>query len=179
MTTGLPELAISSATGSLLAYGIVKCLKAVKDKTRVIGCLIPNGCGRTYAEKHLCQEDILFYDIDGALSVQPLKDVEKSKMRLELFPQAREKLKQFKTTHKGKVLIVMTSQIELLRHLKLHKNAFTIVPTDNFINGLPKDNQSVIQLQKATYLQIVKNKKRQIEFNTFEFLTDVLTKLKI
>ena len=166
---GITEQVAMSGAGSLLTFGLFACYKHLR-KTKVVGCLIAKG--KTYAERNLTEhEHLLFYDIDGALSVEPLHKLEKAHLRLEVYPQAAKKLAEFVENHKTKKIVVMSSDYDLLKHLGLKNKTLAFIPTQSFIDGHFNADEKP-QLERLYYqYQLEMNKKKQKVFDTYDTLT--------
>ena len=169
MTTG-----IASAGGSVLAYALISCWRRHKDRTKIRGALLP--VGKTYAEKNLIEDtNTIFYDIDGELSVSPLRELEKSKVRLELFPKATEKVRDIKRNHKNKTIVVVSSSYELLQHIGLKKkHILTYLPTQKFFTDQAEQANKDLEKSRMS-LEIEVSKKYRRYYNTFDELSKLLT----
>lgn len=171
---GLTEQVALSSAGSILTFGLYACWKHL-HKTKVVGCLLAKG--KTYCEKTLTDhEHLLFFDIDGALSVEPLSKIEKAQLRLEIYPQAAEKLREFVERHKTKKIVVVSADFELLKHLGLKKRTLAFIPTQGFIDQHYTAEEKP-SLERMFYqYQLEVNKKKQKTFDTWDTLTRRLYK---
>jgi hypothetical protein len=167
MTTG-----IASAGGSIVAYSLISCWRRHKDKTKVRGALLP--IGKSYAEKNLIEDNnTIFFDLDGSLSETPIREIEKSKVRLELYPKASQKVKELKSQQKNKVIVVMSESYELLQHVGiLEKHIKAYLPTQKFF----ADNSNLPQhLEKCRMtMEIAVPNKARVYYNTYDDLSNKL-----
>lgn len=165
--------AVASTGGSILAYALISCWRRHKDKTKLRGALLP--VGKSYAEKNLIEDNnTIFFDLDGALSITPLRDMEKSKVRLELYPKATEKLNEIRKQQKNKTIVIVSSSYEMLQHIGLKKkHIITYLPTQKFFT----DNENIpADLEKSRMiLEIEVAKKYRQYYNTFDELSKLLT----
>lgn len=168
MTTG-----IASAGGSVLAYALISCWRRHKDKTKVRGALLP--IGKTYCEKNLIEDNnTIFIDLDGSISVSPLRDLEKSQVRLELYPRASDKVKELIKQQKNKTIVLVSSSYELLQHVGLKKkHIITYLPTQKFFTD-QKEERKDLEKSRMT-LEIEVSKKYRKYYNTFDEMTKLLT----
>jgi len=168
MTTG-----IASAGGSVLAYALISCWRRHKDRTKIRGALLP--IGKTYAEKNLIEDNnTIFIDLDSCLTITPLREMEKSKVRLELYPQATEKVKKLKAEQKNKTIVIISSNYELLQHLGLKKkHILSYLPTQKFFTD-NKDLPADLEKSRMT-MEIEVARKHRRYFNSFDELSKLLT----
>lgn len=167
MTTG-----IASAGGSIVAYSLIQCWRRHNDKTKVRGALLP--IGKSYAEKNLIEDNnTIFFDLDGTLSETPIRDIEKSKLRLEYYPKASLKVKEVKAQQKNKVIVIMSESYELLQHVGLKpKNIKAYLPTQKFF----ADNENLpAHLEKARMtMEIAVPNEHRVYYNTYDGLSTKL-----
>ena len=167
MTTG-----IASAGGSIVAYSLIQCWRRHSDKTKVRGALLP--IGKSYAEKNLIEDNnTIFFDLDGTLSETPIRDIEKSKLRLEYYPKASLKVKEVKAQQKNKVIVIMSESYELLQHVGLKpKNIKAYLPTQKFF----ADNENLpAHLEKARMtMEIAVPTEHRVYYNTYDGLSTKL-----
>jgi len=167
MTTG-----IASAGGSIVAYSLISCWRRHKDKTKVRGALLP--IGKSYAEKNLIEDNnTIFFDLDGALSESPIRDIEKAKLRLEYYPKAAIKVKEVKAQQKNKTIVVMSESYELLQHVGLKpKHIKAYLPTQKFFT----DNENLpAHLEKARMtMEIAVPVDSRVYYNTYDGLSNKL-----
>ena len=171
---GITEQVALSGAGSILTLGLWTCWKHI-NRTGVVGCLLAKG--KTYCERTLTDHDhLLFFDIDGALSVEPLSKMEKAHLRLEIYPQAAQKLRDFIERHRSKKIVVVSSDYELLKHLGLKKKTLAFIPTQGFINEhyTAEEKPSLERLFYQFQLEV--SKKKQKSFDTWDTLTRRLYK---
>lgn len=164
MTTG-----IASAGGSIVAYSLIQCWRRHSDKTKVRGALLP--IGKSYAEKNLIEDNnTIFFDLDGTLSETPIREIEKSKLRLEYYPKASLKVKEVKAQQKNKTIVVMSESYELLQHVGLKpKHIKAYLPTQKFF----ADNENLPgHLEKARMtMEIAVPTEHRIYYNTYDGLS--------
>lgn len=167
MTTG-----IASAGGSIVAYSLIQCWRRHSDKTKVRGALLP--IGKSYAEKNLIEDNnTIFFDLDGTLSETPIREIEKSKLRLEYYPKASLKVKEVKAQQKNKVIVIMSESYELLQHVGLKpKNIKAYLPTQKFF----ADNENLpAHLEKARMtMEIAVPTEHRVYYNTYDGLSTKL-----
>jgi len=165
---GIGEQVAFSATTSAVSLGLFACWKAYKKK-RLLGLLVPKG--KTHMEQNFCDDPkLMFYDIDGAISVQPLHKLEKSKLRLEIYPEARNKLNEFAEKHPDKKIVCCSSDYELLKHLGLKKRVMAFIPTQAMIDTYKPEEKTIMERLAYQY-QLEVSKKRQIKFASYEELS--------
>lgn len=165
---GLTEHIVASTATSAVSLGLFACWKAYKKK-RLVGMLICKG--KTFAEQNFVDDPkIIFFDIDGAVSVQPLHKLEKSKLRLEIYPEARNKLDEFAKKHPDKKVVCCSSDYELLKQLGLKKRTFTFIPTQGMIDTYKPEEKTIMERLAYQY-QLEVSKKRQVKFSSYDELT--------
>lgn len=173
----LIESGLASASASIGMWSLFYLFKKCRDKTSIIGAWLP--VGKTYAEKNFSRDGVIFLDLDGALSVEPLWKKEASLRRLEIYPKAREKLAEYKAAYKNNSIIVCSSDYELLKFIGLRKKkTICFLPSPKFWTDNQdffKENLKDIQAL-CLHTQLSSKKKRQIFFNTFDNLTDLMEK---
>ena len=141
------ETSAASASGSIVAYAIMRILRSLRDKTKVKGLLLVKG--KTYAEKHFSTEDVIFFDLDGHLDEKvALNEQEAHDVRLKLFPEAKKVLKALKLNFRNKTIVLCSSSYELLNYLKV-KQVFTILPSARMMNECIAPVQAIADASKA------------------------------
>jgi len=171
LTTG-----IASAGGSVAAYALISCWRRHKDKTKVRGCLLP--LGKSYAEKNLIEDnETVFFDLDGSLSVEPLRSLDRAKMRLELYPEAVKKALELKRQQRNKTIVLCSEDYELLKHIGMkdrHIKAY--LPTQKFFTDNNEKIENKAELEKARMaMEISIPKKQRVYYSSFDELTKKLT----
>lgn len=165
---GITEHIVASAGTTAVSAGIFACYRLWKKK-RLLGCLIPKG--KTFMEQNFVDEQkLIFFDIDGTVSVQPLHKIEKSKLRLEIYPEARAKLKEFAEKHPDKKVVVCSSDYELLKHLGLKKRTLAFIPSQSMIDTFKLEEKPIMERLAYQY-QLEVNKKRQVKYTSYDELT--------
>ena len=165
---GISEHIALSAGTTAVSAGIFACIKLWRKK-RLLGCLLPKG--KSYMEQNFVDEQkYIFYDIDGSVSVQPLHKIEKSKLRLEIYPEARNKLKEFAEKHPDKKIVVCSSDYELLKHLGLKKRTLAFIPSQSMIDTFKIEEKPIMERLAYQY-QLEVNKKRQVKYASYDELT--------
>lgn len=170
----LVSTGIASAGGSIVAYSLLSWYRRRKDKTKRMGCVLP--LGKSYAELNLVEnEDLVFIDLDGAISVRPVRDIDKAKLRLELYPKAKEHYDKICSQFKNKRICFCSSSYELLRHVGIKaKRVHSILPSKKFITD-SKGKLEGVDIEKLdierlkTELEVPKNTKHF--FNSLDELT--------
>ena len=164
----ITEHILASAGTTAVSASLFACYRMWKKK-RLLGCLIPKG--KTYMEQNFVEESkYIFIDIDSSVSVQPLHKIEKSKLRLEIYPEARNKLKEFASKHPDKKIVVCSSDYELLKHLGLKKRTLAFIPSQSMIDTFKIEEKPIMERLAYQY-QLEVNKKRQVKYSSYDELT--------
>ena len=164
---GITEQVAFSAGTTAVTAGLFACWKAYKRK-RLLGCLIPKG--KTYMEQNFVDSSkLIFFDIDGQISVQPLHKIEKAKLRLEVYPKARDELNKFAEKHPDKKIVVCSSDYELLKQLGLKKRTLAFIPSQSQIDTFKPEEKTIMERLAYQY-QLEVSKKRQVKYASYEEL---------
>jgi len=159
------ETGAASASGSIVAYVLLKLWKKSRDKSKLSGLLLLKG--KTYLEENLSNNDVLFFDMDKFLSNDtPLHELPMHTVRLNLFPKATRKLKNLKNDFQGKSVVICSSCYELLHYLKIKPTKiFTIVPSPKMMSELiddvcgDKDKYQSLEILRMSLSAKANNKK--------------------
>jgi len=155
----LVETGAASASGSIVAYIILKLIKRARDKTKINGLLLLKG--KTYCQKNFSTENVIFIDIDD-FSKEKTKDLEMHEIRLKIYPEIREYLKQVRSNFQNKRIIICSSSIELLRYLDI-KKIYAILPSARMMNEQISKIEDIDmnELEKLRLIMSVKIKKKK------------------
>lgn len=152
MTVGFVETSAASASGSIVAYALMRLLRGLRDKTKVRGLLLIKG--KTFAEANFSNEDVIFYDLDGHLDVvNSLSEMPVHDVRLKLFPEARKQLKVLKNNFRNKTIVLCSSSHELLKYLKV-KDVFAILPSSRMMSECVAPVQALVDANKNRASQL-------------------------
>lgn len=170
------ETALASTGSSLALYSMFYFIRKCRDQTKLRGALVCNGLGKTYAEKNLSQQDLIFIDLDGSLSLMELPKVERTEKRLKIYPSAREKVKEYKDAYKNHTIVLLSSDFELLQYLGLEKKLVCMVPSPKFlVDNSEKLGEYKIAIETQNLNnQLIVKKKRQLIFDTWDEMTKML-----
>lgn len=129
------ETGAASASGSILAYFVLKLWNKTRDKQKINGLLLVKG--KSYLEEKLINNKVIFFDIDKFLSDdKPLYQHPNHIVKLNLFPKATRKLKILKNEFKDKTIVICSSHHELLKHLNIKdKNIHIIIPSSKMMSN--------------------------------------------
>jgi len=175
ITGGIGEQVGVSVASSVVGAGLWACWRHATAPT-LYGCLLAKG--KTYAERNLTEkENLLFFDIDGSISVEPLHKIEKAKLRLEVYPEATKKLREFIKEHPRKNIVIMSCDYELLKTLGLKKKTHAFIPTENHIVTNYKDEERGVMERLSYQYQLVVKKKKQEQYNNHDVLTEKMYKV--
>jgi hypothetical protein len=124
---------IASASGSIIGWALINWWRRRRDRTKRCGVVLP--LGKSYAEHNLVEDETTVYlDIDGAISVQPIRDINKSRLRLELYPLAKEYHDKMVKQFKDKRVVFCSSSFELLKHIGIKtKRIHALMPSKKFM----------------------------------------------
>lgn len=168
------ETALASTGSSIALYSMFYLFKKCRDKTKVRGCLVCNGLGKSYAEKNLSQNNLIYIDLDGSISLMELEKVQKNEKRLKIYPSALEKIREYKNAYRNHVIVLMSSDFELLQYLGLEKKMFCLVPSPKFfVDNENLENRKEIENQNLNN-QLKVKKKRQLIFDNWDDMTKLL-----
>lgn len=176
MSGGIVETGIASASGSILAYGLLSCWRHHRDRTRVFGLVM--SAGKTYAEKHFngLAEKVIFFDIDGAISTRPLRDIPKNELALDIYPKAKLKVAEIKKTHKNKIIVFCSSDKQLLKFSNVkQKQMKAIIFSKSFASQYGEQlKDRIVDLDKARMeleLQF-QDEKQRVYINSWDDLSN-------
>lgn len=172
--SGIIESASVSGGMSLLSLFGFYLWKKWRNKQIVCGCLIPKG--KTYFEKNLTQfNNVLFFDMDGFLSISPLYTVEKGKRRLEHYPKALNKLEEMKKQYKNIKIVICSSDQDLIKYLNISKKHTLIgIGNPKFFNDnkeIFKDEIQQLEKLNLEYQLLINKKTNSFRYDTFQDLS--------
>lgn len=132
---------VASAGGSVLAYGLIAWWRRHKDKTKVCGAVL--SIGKSYAEHNLIEDEkTVFIDLDGAVSITPIRQVEKSKLRLEIYPKAKDHAAKMIQQFKNRRVVLCSGSMELLKYVGVkEKRIHALLPNKKFVT----DNEDKVK----------------------------------
>lgn len=135
------ETASASASGSLIAYALLKLWKSLTRRIKVRGLLINDRENWDKLEP-FSNEDILFINLKKMLGKDYPADLSRSDIRLKVFPLAKRYVNKLKDSFKKKTFVIITDDRELLNYLSI-KNKFikAILPSESLIQELHKVNK--------------------------------------
>lgn len=135
------ETASASASGSIIAYFLIKLWKKWKRQIKVRGLLINDHSNWEMLEA-FSNEEILFINLKKSLGKEYPADISRADIRLKVFPCAKKYINVLKESFKKKTFVVMTDDLEMLNFIGV-KNKFikTILPSENLIQELHKTNK--------------------------------------
>lgn len=132
----LVETATASASGSILAFVLIKLWRTITRRVKVKGLLVDRKIEEleTYSN-----DDILFVNISKELGKE-YKELARHDVRLKVFPLAKKVLNLLKEQFRKKVIVIVSNDIELLEYMNITKKN---------MNGLLPSDKYLLQLQKA------------------------------
>jgi uncharacterized protein YdhG (YjbR/CyaY superfamily) len=172
------ESSATSASISIFSMLAFYLWKRWNNKQRVRGCLLLKG--KTYAEKHFTtNEKVLYFDMDGAISVEPITKIPMNERRLNFYPKAQEKLKELKKHYKNMLIVVCSSDFELLCYLGLKHKSVAFLPEPKFYeDNKDKFNDEMLKLKNdALTMEIKVPKKYQVHYDSFDSFSRKIVKV--
>lgn len=137
--TAILETASASASGSLIAFFLIRLWKKIARRIKVKG-LILNDRNNWESLEPFSNEDILFINLKKALGKDYPSEMIRSDVRLKVFPLAKKYVENLKDTFKKKTFVIISDDIEMLHFVGVnHKNTKAILPSEKLIQELHKE----------------------------------------
>jgi hypothetical protein len=126
MSGTMVETGAASASGSIVAYILLKLWTRTRDRSSLKGLLLLKG--KTYLEENFSNPNTIFFDMDKFIcDKSSVYELPLHAVRLNLFPKAARKLKSLKNDFKNKTLIICSSCFELLDYLDIKKRKIKVI----------------------------------------------------
>lgn len=175
---------------SPLAHLLIKMVKRIKCGGPVVGICAPHYSGKSYFINSVISKNYALLDLEANvdLHMKPeekelLKNMgnENSSRNLHYFPIAKKYLDEVKKNHKGKKILVFSSNYDLLEYCGIG-NILSYVPSnslsDNIKLNLKPDEKSMFDSNRVDLM--LKAGKKLISYNNFDdFNKDIINKFKL
>lgn len=165
MSGTMVETGAASASGSIVAYILLRLWQKTRDRSSLKGLLLLKG--KTYLEENFSNANTIFFDMDKFICEKSsIHELPMHAVRLNLFPKAARKLKNLQHDFKNKTIIICSSSMELLEYLEIKRKKISIIlPSSSMmaetIVDLCGDDQELyksIELTRAKLISLTEQK---------------------
>lgn len=173
-----------------LAHILFKLFKKVKCGGPMVGICAPHYSGKSYFINSVNSKKYALLDLEANIDLHMTADErnllknlnsENSSRNLHYFPIAKRYLDEIKKNHKGKKILVFSSNYELLEYCGI-KYILSYVPSNSLSDNikLNLDEQAKMIFDSNRVDLMLKAGKKLISYNNFDdFNKDIINKFKL
>jgi hypothetical protein len=134
------ETATASASGSILAFLLIKLWRKVSRRIKVRGLLLDR---KIESLETYSNDDVIFINIAKELG-KDYTQLERHDVRLKVFPNSKKILSLLKDQFKKKTIVIASNDFELLEYMDIPKrHIYGFVPSDKYLNTIAKQDPNI------------------------------------
>lgn len=136
----LVETATASASGSLIAFFLIKMWRSISRRIKVRGLLLDRKIDEL---EQYSNDEIIFINIAKELGKE-YRDLARHDVRLKVFPKSKKILSLLKDQFKKKTIVIVTNDMELLEYMDIPKRHISgLLPSDKYLSVLSKNEPNI------------------------------------